>query len=71
MTLGHAHAQTRLLVSEAHTRGLKHVTIITGLSGPIRREFPFWVEQFPQVRRSEVLNGGGAFKLHLVKKQRK
>lgn len=41
------------------------VTVITGRSGAIRREFPFWVAHRPEVRRCEALNGGGAFRLHL------
>ncbi len=71
MTLDQAHAAVRRMVADAQHCGLKHVNIITGLSGPIRREFPFWVEQLSQVRRFETLNGGGAFKLHLVKKPSK
>lgn len=43
----------------------REVTVITGRSGSIRREFPHWVERRAEVRRCEPLNGGGAFRLHL------
>lgn len=68
MTLNEAHAQTKRVVYEAKIYGLKYVTIITGLSGQIRREFPFWVEALPEARRVEALNGGGAFKVFLKKR---
>lgn len=69
LTLNEAHAQTKKVVYEARLfYGLKSITVITGLSGQIRREFPFWVEALPEVRRFEPLNGGGAFRVHLKKR---
>jgi DNA-nicking Smr family endonuclease len=72
MTLNEAHAQTKKAVYEANVfYGLKYITIITGLSGQIRREFPFWIEALPEVKKLEVLNGGGAFKVFLKKKNQR
>lgn len=69
LTLSDAHAQTKKVIFEARAfYGLKHVTVITGLSGQIRREFPFWVEVLPEFRRIEPLNGGGAFRVYLKKR---
>jgi len=69
LTLNDAHTQTKRVVYEAKVfYGLKYVTIITGLSGQIRHEFPFWVEALPEVRRVEALSGGGAFKVFLKKR---
>lgn len=69
LTLQAAHAAVRRFVSQARHNGMRHVVVITGLSGGIRREFPHWVEQLPEVRRSETLNGGGAFRLHFARRR--
>jgi len=69
MTLTEACAKTHNFVREARYAGLKSVVVITGLSGAIRREFPFWVENLPGVRKIDLLNGGGAFKVYFLKKR--
>jgi DNA-nicking Smr family endonuclease len=43
------------------------VTVITGRSGVIRREFPHWLAQFSNVSSYEETNDGGAFKVKLKK----
>ena len=70
LTVALAHAETKRLVRDSMIYGLRFVTVITGLSGPIRHEFPLWTETMPEVKRVEPLNGGGAFKVHLVRKPR-
>lgn len=58
-----------LAVQEAHRRvaaflrrsTANSVTVITGRSGVIRAEFPFWLEQMGRVKSYEEQNGGGAF----------
>ncbi len=65
MTLQQACSDTRQFIMEAKWAGLKYVTVITGLSGGIRREFPMWVEPMIEVRKVEAVNGGGAFKVFL------
>jgi dsDNA-specific endonuclease/ATPase MutS2 len=67
MTLNTAHSRTLAFIREAHRLGYKRVIIITGLSGEIRREFPMWIEDLPQVRKSITLSGGGAFEVSLTK----
>ena len=45
----------------------KSVTVVTGRSGLIRREFEPWIAAHPDIRRAEPLKGGGAFRVHLRK----
>lgn len=66
-TLNQAHETSRAFVQEARNKRYKYVTIITGKSGFIRKEFLVWASLMTGVRRVEPLNGGGAFKLYLVK----
>lgn len=68
MTIETAFVETNRLVSEAHRLGLKHVMIVTGRSGAIRREFPTWMAANPVVRQSDAINGGGAFKIFLKRR---
>lgn len=46
----------------------KSVTVVTGRSGLIRREFEHWIAAHPDIRRAEPLNGGGAFRVYLRKR---
>jgi hypothetical protein len=69
LTLAQAHIETQRFVVAAQQHGAKSVVIITGLSGPIRREFPLWVENLTPVRGLQALNGGGAFRLHLTRRK--
>ncbi len=45
----------------------KTVTVITGKSGDICREFPMWLNRVPSVRTFIELNGGGAFEVRLTR----
>ena len=65
MTMNQAHTETKTFFYKAKLFKLKYVRIITGLSGQIKREFPFWLENISGIRRVEVLNGGGSFKIYL------
>ncbi len=65
LTVAQAHAQFKSFITQNSLRNSKYVTIITGLSGIIQREFPFWTISMPEIRRIETLNGGGAFKVYL------
>lgn len=62
MTVQEAYGAVRQFLS---TTSHKDVTIITGLSGQIREEFPEWIALHGRVRHSTILNGGGAFHLRL------
>ncbi len=65
LTLTQAHQKTMTFVRDAKLRGLKDVVIITGLSGKIKKEFPFWIENSPYIKRTEIRSGGGAYKIFL------
>jgi DNA-nicking Smr family endonuclease len=61
-------------VAEAYDRLRAHLeqterrlTVVTGRSGVIRREFAAWLERDHRILQIEELNGGGAFRLHLRK----
>lgn len=66
MSINQAHSETKTFFYKAKLFKLKYVRIITGLSGQIKREFPYWLEHMPEIRRVEMLNGGGAFKIYLI-----
>jgi DNA-nicking Smr family endonuclease len=67
-----------LSVAEAHTATMnfieaatdRSVTVVTGLSGAIRQEFPCWFERMPHLRIEER-NGGGAFAVHFRRKRKR
>jgi Uncharacterized protein conserved in bacteria len=65
--IAEAHRATAKFISDAVARNRPHIVIVTGKSGEIRREFPLWMEINPLVRYIEELNGGGAFKVVLVR----
>ena len=58
-----AYKRVESFLRESSTKKIKYVTIITGRSGQIRQEFPTWVSMSPYVKRTTVMNGGGAFKI--------
>ncbi len=47
---------------------LKKIEVITGKSGPIRREFPHWAENNHQVQYIENSWHGGSFIIKIQKK---
>jgi DNA-nicking Smr family endonuclease len=58
----------RIVMDLIENRGSrKAITIVTGKSGQIRREFPLWVECHPAVREVEELSSGGAFRIRFRK----
>jgi DNA-nicking Smr family endonuclease len=69
LTLAEAHSATMNYVERVH-KTYRSVTIITGLSGNIRREFKHWFDNDPYVIRIEELNNGGAYRLFFKKEKR-
>jgi dsDNA-specific endonuclease/ATPase MutS2 len=67
LTVDAAYSAAQEFVDRATTSS---PTIITGISGQIKREFEFWFNQHPSVRHVEPLNDGGAYRLHLKKRRR-
>jgi DNA-nicking Smr family endonuclease len=60
LCLSDAHTATMNLLDAATDRS---VTIVTGLSGAIKQEFPRWFDHLPYLRIEE-LHGGGSFRIH-------
>ena len=56
------------IAAEAYKDHIKKVEIITGKSGPIRKEFPFWAESNHQVQYIEPSWHGGSFIIKIQKK---
>lgn len=66
-TIQGAHTATDRAIERALRMGRPSLTVITGKSGEICREFPEWAGLHPGVRGVRTLNGGGAFELRLRK----
>jgi hypothetical protein len=60
LCLADAYSATMNLLAAATDRS---VTVVTGLSGAIKGEFPRWFDHLPHLRIEEQF-GGGAFKIH-------
>ncbi len=70
LTLDEAYSATNDFLIEA-VHEYKSVTVVTGVSGDIKREFPFWFDkQHPLVNRIEELNGGGAYRVYFKKRKK-
>lgn len=67
LTVADAHRRVDEVIAMAAHHHEEHVTIVTGRSGIIRREFEHWVAGKAGVAGIEELNGGGAFRLRLRK----
>ena len=55
-------------IYEAYNDNLSNVEIVTGKSGQIKKEFPFWSENNHQIRSIEASWHGGSFVVKLQKK---
>ncbi len=58
-------AHTALMVFLRDTKR-KTVTVITGRSGEIKREFPHWVSDHPKVKTIRELPNRGSFEVSLL-----
>lgn len=65
MTVQDAYDRTRAFLSVSSGS----VMVITGKSGIIRAEFPYWLDGFDAVASYRECNGGGAFKIALRKRK--
>ena len=72
MTIELAHRQVLTFLERSQRSGLRRVLVVTGRSGPIRREFPQWIEtpSFDRLVRSihacpKERGGDGAFHVSL------
>ena len=73
MTIQQAFNATRLFVEEHRINGSKSFVIISGKSGKIADELPFWVENIPCVRKIEPImdsrGDSGAYVVYLYAKR--
>lgn len=70
MTIQEAYQRVRkFLYRHGNQLQNKLVTVITGKSGDIRREFPDWLDRISTVRSFTEMNGGGAFEVKLKKSE--
>jgi DNA-nicking Smr family endonuclease len=60
----------RASIDFVENSGRKSMTIITGKSGQIRREFERWMEGLPRVHSCVEKHGGGAFTIRILKRCR-
>jgi DNA-nicking Smr family endonuclease len=65
LTIASAHAAALDHIQRCSREGITKVTIVTGKSGPISTEFPHWLHNRSEVRRSAPLNDGGAWEVWL------
>ena len=63
-----AYQKCQIFIEEAYRDNLKKIEIVTGKSGPIRREFPFWAERNHQVQYIEKSWHGGSYIVKIQKK---
>lgn len=68
MTVADAHIATLDFI--AQSKGRAKITIITGKSGQIKREFERWVEGIPKIHSVTPKSDGGAFTLRILKRYR-
>jgi DNA-nicking Smr family endonuclease len=60
-TVALAHSLVNEYLKEAKRLSVKKVTVVTGKSGQIRREFEEWMRLNPNVTNATPKNGGGAY----------
>ena len=68
LTLEEAFEEFTDFIYEAYTNNLSKVEIITGKSGQIRKEFPYWSENSHQIKYHEISWHGGSFVVKIEKK---
>ena len=67
-SLEDAYQKCQEFIGEAYMNRIKKIEIITGKSGPICKEFPFWAESNHQVQYIEPSWHGGRFIIKIQKK---
>jgi len=58
-----AYLKTIEYLKNARYHNLKTVIIITGKSGKINEEFPYWLDKMSFIRSINQINGGGAWRV--------
>ena len=68
LTLEEAYEKFQNFIFEAYNDNVLKVEIITGKSGQIRKEFPYWSENSHQIKNHEISWHGGSFVIKIEKK---
>ena len=68
LTLEEAFEEFTDFIYEAYTNNLSKVEIITGKSGQIRKEFPYWSENNHQIKTVTPSWHGGSYEVKIQKK---
>lgn len=66
-TIQQAYVEVDNYIEKAKEQSVKNVTIITGRSGPIKEEFPKWMNQNTNVRENNLLKNKGSFSVKMKK----
>lgn len=68
LTIHAAHSAVLDHVYQGRQMGYRVLTVISGRSGQINAEMPRWLEGHRDVRSIESMNGGGAWKICLKRR---
>ena len=68
LTLEEAFEEFNDFIYEAYINNLPKVEIVTGKSGQIRKEFPYWSENNHQIKSISPSWHGGSYEVKLQKK---
>ena len=68
LTLEEAYDEFNEFINKAYSDNIRKVEVITGKSGQIRREFPYWSENSHQIKYHEMSWHGGSFVIKIEKK---
>ena len=68
LTLDEAYQEFQDFIFQAYLDNISKVEIITGKSGQIRKEFPYWSENSHQIKYHEVSWHGGSFTVKIETK---
>lgn len=66
-TIQEAYDEVDDYLDRAKEQSVKNVTIITGKSGPIKEEFPKWMERNNKVRENNLLKNQGSYSVKMKK----
>ena len=68
-TIHGAWQKFNIVIDQCYWNGVKSITVITGRSGPICREFPTWATNHMRVRDFELKQNQGSWKVYINKKK--
>ena len=66
-SINDAYIKTNEFIYDSYINNVKNITIITGKSGKIQKEFKIWVSANKYVKNLKIENNGGSYKLDIKK----